>query len=229
MAVIRVASYNLHKCRGLTGPHAPERNLAVIAAMRPDIIALQEVDFRFGARPEALPRALIQDQTGLVPADISRPSGENSLGWHGQTILLRPELAQNAVVRRLPLPGLEPRGALALRLPGLTIIGVHLGLVRSSRRAQLARISAQAARIADDNIVLMGDFNEWHDERGLESLAGFRVIAPGPSYPAPLPRFRLDRIAMSRHLELLRHGVFSGAGARDASDHLPIWAEITLP
>ncbi|MBO9454296.1 endonuclease/exonuclease/phosphatase family protein [Paracoccus sp. R12_1] len=229
MAVIRVASYNLHKCRGLTGPHAPERNLAVIAAMRPDIIALQEVDFRFGARPEALPRALIQDQTGLVPADISRPSGENSLGWHGQTILLRPELAQNAVVRRLPLPGLEPRGALALRLPGLTIIGVHLGLVRSSRRAQLARISAQAARIADDNIVLMGDFNEWHDERGLESLAGFRVIAPGPSYPAPLPRFRLDRIAMSRHLELLRHGVFSGAGARDASDHLPIWAEIALP
>jgi endonuclease/exonuclease/phosphatase family metal-dependent hydrolase len=229
VAVIRVASYNLHKCRGLTGPHAPERNLAVIAAMRPDIIALQEVDFRFGARPEALPRALIQDQTGLVPADISRPSGENSLGWHGQTILLRPELAQNAVVRRLPLPGLEPRGALALRLPGLTIIGVHLGLVRSSRRAQLARISAQAARIADDNIVLMGDFNEWHDERGLESLAGFRVIAPGPSYPAPLPRFRLDRIAMSRHLELLRHGVFSGAGARDASDHLPIWAEITLP
>ena len=229
MAVIRVASYNLHKCRGLTGPHAPERNLAVIAAMRPDIIALQEVDFRFGARPEALPRALIQDQTGLVPADISRPSGENSLGWHGQTILLRPELAQNAVVRRLPLPGLEPRGALALRLPGLTIIGVHLGLVRSSRRAQLARISAQAARIADDNIVLMGDFNEWHDERGLESLAGFRVIAPGPSYPAPLPRFRLDRIAMSRHLELLRHGVFSGAGARGASDHLPIWAEIALP
>lgn len=229
MAVIRVASYNLHKCRGLTGPHAPERNLAVIAAMRPDIIALQEVDFRFGARPEALPRALIQDQTGLVPADISRPSGENSLGWHGQTILLRPELAQNAVVRRLPLPGLEPRGALALRLPGLTIIGVHLGLVRSSRRAQLARISAQAARIADDNIVLMGDFNEWHDERGLESLAGFRIIAPGPSYPAPLPRFRLDRIAMSRHLELLRHGVFSGAGARDASDHLPIWAEIALP
>ncbi|PHQ68542.1 MAG: endonuclease [Paracoccus sp.] len=229
MAVIRVASYNLHKCRGLIGPHAPERNLAVIAAMRPDIIALQEVDFRFGARPEALPRALIQDQTGLVPADISRPSGENSLGWHGQTILLRPELAQNAVVRRLPLPGLEPRGALALRLPGLTIIGVHLGLVRSSRRAQLARISAQAARIADDNIVLMGDFNEWHDERGLESLAGFRIIAPGPSYPAPLPRFRLDRIAMSRHLELLRHGVFSGAGARDASDHLPIWAEIALP
>lgn len=229
MPVLRIASYNLHKCRGLTGPHAPERNLAVIAALKPDIIALQEVDFRYGARPEALPRALIARATGLVPADITGRTGQNSLGWHGQTILMRPELAEEAVVRRLPLPGLEPRGALVLRLEKLTVIGVHLGLARSSRRAQLARITAQAARIADDHIVMLGDFNEWRDDRGLESLTGFRVVAPGPSYPAPLPRFRLDRIAMSHHLDLRRHGVFTGAGARDASDHLPIWAEIALP
>lgn len=226
--MLRIASYNLHKCRGLTGPHAPERNLEVIAALKPDIIALQEVDFRYGARPEALPRALIAEATGLVPADIVG-TGENSLGWHGQTILMRPDLAHSATLRRMPLPGLEPRGAIALRLPKLTVIGVHLGLARSSRRAQLARITAQAARIAEDNIVLLGDFNEWRDDRGLESLAGFQVIAPGPSYPAPMPRFALDRIAMSRNLNLMKHGVFSGARARDASDHLPIWAEIRLP
>lgn len=226
--MLRIASYNLHKCRGLTGPHAPERNLEVIAALKPDIIALQEVDFRYGARPEALPRRLIAEATGLVPADMVG-TGENSLGWHGQTILMRPDLAHAAIVRRMPLPGLEPRGAIALRLPKLTVIGVHLGLARSSRRAQLARITAQAARIAEDNIVLLGDFNEWRDDRGLESLAGFQVIAPGPSYPAPMPRFALDRIAMSRNLNLMKHGVFSGARARDASDHLPIWAEIRLP
>ena len=68
--MLRLASYNLHKCRGLTGPHAPERNLAVIAALKPDIIALQEVDFRLGARPEALPRRLIREATGLVPAAV---------------------------------------------------------------------------------------------------------------------------------------------------------------
>ncbi|MBC9245911.1 endonuclease/exonuclease/phosphatase family protein [Paracoccus sp. 11-3] len=226
--MLRIASYNLHKCRGLTGPHAPERNLEVIAALKPDIIALQEVDFRYGARPEALPRRLIAEATGLVPAEIVG-TGENSLGWHGQTILMRPDLAHSARLRRMPLPGIEPRGAIALRLPKLTVIGVHLGLARSSRRAQLARITAQAARIAEDNIVLLGDFNEWRDDRGLESLAGFQVIAPGPSYPAPMPRFALDRIAMSRNLNLMKHGVFSGARARDASDHLPIWAEIRVP
>nr|WP_111301850.1 endonuclease/exonuclease/phosphatase family protein [Paracoccus saliphilus] len=226
--MLKLASYNLHKCRGVTGPHAPERNLAVIRALDPDIIALQEVDFRYGVRPEALPRKLIQAETGLVPARITGTT-DSSLGWHGQTILMRPHLAQLAVLRRLPLPGLEPRGAVALRLPGLTVIGVHLGLARSSRRAQLARITAQAARISEDHIVMMGDFNEWRDDRGLESLAGFRIIAPGPSYPAPLPQLRLDRMAMSRNLDLIETGVFNTPEARDASDHLPIWARIKLP
>lgn len=226
--MLKLASYNLHKCRGVTGPHAPERNLAVIRALDPDIIALQEVDFRYGVRPEALPRKLIQAETGLVPARLTGTT-DSSLGWHGQTILMRPHLAQIAVIRRLPLPGLEPRGAVALRLPGLTVIGVHLGLARSSRRAQLARITAQAARISEDHIVMMGDFNEWRDDRGLESLAGFRVIAPGPSYPAPLPQLRLDRMAMSRNLDLIETGVFNTPEARDASDHLPIWARIKLP
>lgn len=225
--MLRIASYNLHKCRGMTGPHAPLRNLEVIAALKPDIIALQEVDFRYGARPEALPRALIREATGLVPADFTG-TGRDSLGWHGQTILMRPDLAEVAVMRRLPLPGLEPRGAVALRLPGLTVIGLHLGLMRNSRRAQLARVSLQAARIASDAIVMMGDFNEWHDDRGLEALVGFRVIAPGPSYPAPMPRLRFDRMALSQHVDLRASGVFSGAKARDASDHLPIWADIML-
>ena len=37
---LRLASYNLHKCRGMTGPHAPERNLRVIAEL--DAVSLYE-------------------------------------------------------------------------------------------------------------------------------------------------------------------------------------------
>lgn len=225
---LRLASYNLHKCRGVTGPHAPERNLEVIANLDPDIIALQEVDFRFGARPEALPRALIQKTTGLVPAPFYG-TGEHSLGWHGQTILMRPELAELAEIRRLPLPGLEPRGALAMRLPGLTLIGVHLGLMRSSRRAQLARIISQAGRIGQAELVLTGDFNEWRDKHGLEALEPMKVIAPGPSWPAPFPRLRYDRIAISPGIAIEGKGVLNSPMARIASDHLPVWADLQLP
>ena len=224
---LRVASYNLHKCRGMMGPYAPARNLQVIAELGADIVALQEVDFRMGARPEALPRAMIREATGLVPAPHLTTS-QQSLGWHGQTILVRPDLAAQASVRRLALPGIEPRGALAMRLGPLTVIVLHLGLARSSRRAQLARLAGKASAGGRD-FLLTGDFNEWRGTRGLESLDGLTVVAPGPSWPAPFPQLRYDRIALSSRLSVLGAGVYDTPLARIASDHLPIWADIALP
>jgi endonuclease/exonuclease/phosphatase family metal-dependent hydrolase len=41
---LRVVSYNIHRCIGLDGKHAPERIAAVLAEMQADIIGLQEVD-----------------------------------------------------------------------------------------------------------------------------------------------------------------------------------------
>lgn len=210
----------------MVGPYAPERNLRVIADLRADIVALQEVDHRLGDRPEALPRAMIRDATGLIPAPHPT-TGPQSLGWHGQTILIRPDLAAGASVRRIALPGIEPRGALAMHLDGLTVIVLHLGLARSSRRAQLARLAAKAAARGRE-FLLTGDFNEWRDTRGLESLDGLTVVAPGPSWPAPFPRLRYDRIALSRGLSLRGAGVCDTPLARRASDHLPIWADIAL-
>lgn len=224
---LRLASYNLHKCRGMAGPYAPERNLAVIADLRADIVALQEVDFRWGNRPEALPRAALFEATGLVPAPHLGTSGA-SLGWHGQTILLRPELAARAQMRRLPLPGIEPRGALVLRLPELTVIAVHLGLARSSRRAQLARLVAKAPALAGERIVVTGDYNEWRAARGLEALRRFSIVAPGKSWPAISPWLRYDRLALSPGVTVADCGVFDTDLARKASDHLPIWAELNL-
>ncbi|MRX51838.1 endonuclease [Paracoccus sp. S-4012] len=224
---LRLATYNLHKCRGITGPHDPLRNLAAIRAVDPDAIALQEVDFRFGARPEALPRALIERETGLVPVDLTGTT-QSSLGWHGQTILMRPDLAREVRVRRLPLPGLEPRGAVAAMLPEITMVAVHLGLTRSARRAQLARLAMQSARLGAEPTVLTGDFNEWADAKGLEALAGFQLISPGPSWPALRPQLRYDRFALSPQLEVLDQGVEAGEDARRASDHLPVWVDVEV-
>lgn len=226
---LRLASYNLHKCRGMTGPHAPERNLSVIADLNADIVALQEVDFRFGVRHEALPRGLIEDMTGLVPVAM-RGTSRHSLGWHGQTILMRRDLAAQARLKRLPLPGLEPRGAIIAMLPGLTVVGLHLGLMRSSRRAQLARIAGRLARLGGaTDIALTGDFNEWHADRGFEALEGFRILTPGPSWPALQPQLCYDRFVLSPGLSVKGHGVEAGAAARRASDHLPVWLDLDLP
>ena len=76
--------------------------------------------------------------------------------------------------------------------------------------------------------MLTGDFNEWHDDRGLEPLEPMHVIAPGPSWPAPFPRLRYDRFAVSRGIEVLGSGVWDNDTARQASDHLPVWADIAF-
>ena len=79
------------------------------------------------------------------------------------------------------------------------------------------------------DFLLTGDFNEWRGTRGLESLDGLTVVAPGPSWPAPFPQLRYDRIALSSRLSVLGAGVYDTPLARIASDHLPIWADIALP
>ena len=49
---IRVATYNVHKCRGLDGRTRPERIAHVISQLDADIVALQEILEVQNGRPE---------------------------------------------------------------------------------------------------------------------------------------------------------------------------------
>ena len=95
---LRLASYNVHKCLGMDRRRSPERIVSVLNALDADIVALQEVDHRLPPRPAALPRALIERETdfGVLPFAPEGPS----LGWHGQTMLVRRGIAVEKVRRR---------------------------------------------------------------------------------------------------------------------------------
>lgn len=229
MIGLRIASYNLHKCVGGDGRADPGRVLAVINALGADVIALQEVDRRMGARPAALPARLIEAETDFHRAPLPR-TGPDSLGWHGQAVLIRRGIRVEEG-GGLALPGLEPRGALWLRLAPegadpFMLIAAHLGLRRSDRRAQWARIAEAMRAAAPAPVLAIGDFNEWRAKRGFEALSGFEIHAPGPSFPARAPLGRLDRIVAGPGLRLSRMGVFDSPLSRRASDHLPIWADV---
>lgn len=227
---LRLASYNVHKCVGLDRRRMPERVIRVINALKADIVALQEVDLRLGPRPEALPRALIERETafGILPFAPEGPS----LGWHGQTILVRKGIAVEKICR-IVLPGLEPRGAIlaeiALPDAAFRVVGVHLGLIRRYRSMQLAAIRAAIGRRGEMPTAILGDYNDWSARGGAEALGpGFRLHAPGRSFPAAGPVGALDRIALSAGLHLTGAGVLTAAPARIASDHLPVWADIRI-
>lgn len=227
---LRLASYNVHKCVGLDRRRQPERILAVLNALDADIIALQEVDLRLPPRPEALPRGLIERETdyGVLPFAPDGPS----LGWHGQTILVRRGLSV-AKVRRILLPGLEPRGAILAELApesgGFRVVGTHLALIRRYRTMQLAAIRAAISRRDAMPTAILGDFNDWTTRGGAEALGpSFRLHAPGPSFPAARPLRALDRVALSAGLHLVNAGIHRTAPAKIASDHLPVWADVRI-
>lgn len=199
-----------------------------MASTDAQVVALQEVDRRFGRR------------TGLLDTGSLREAGYEIIqvsdladghGFHGNAVLVR----GGCEVRRrikLALPGLEPRGALLLDLEGtgwrLRIVAAHLGLLRSSRVRQFAAMSAMMDGLPEMPTVAMGDFNE----RGIgPSAMGALCDRLEPSsaigsFPAPWPALPLDRIlAWPRDL-VTSVAVHDTPDARLASDHLPVVAAL---
>lgn len=226
--IIRIASYNMRKARGLDQQRKPERTCEVVNGLAADVVVLQEADKRLGQRPAALPREMIATETDFEPVEVS--TNGTSLGWHGNAVLVRKGHTVRHV-QRLELPGLEPRGAVRVTLDigaGLTLVAAHLGLRRQNRRAQFRAINDATADVT--NCVIAGDFNEWSQRRGFEPLgARFQVHSPGRSFHAKRPLAALDRFAITNDVKLYDAGVEQGALARIASDHLPIWSELHLP
>ncbi|WP_456390490.1 endonuclease/exonuclease/phosphatase family protein [Profundibacter sp.] len=223
---LRLASYNLRKCVGLDRRRTPSRSLEVINSLRADIVALQEADRRLGKRPAALPRGLIESDSDFTPIDLDETGV--SLGWHGNAILVRRGLKVRNV-QRLSLPGLEPRGAVIAQIGPLRLVAVHLGLIRRYRLEQMAAILAALAPLDAMPTVIAGDFNEWSPARGMEPLkAQFTVHAPGLSFHAARPVAALDRFVLSPDVHLKSAGVNKSKCARRASDHLPIWADVSI-
>lgn len=227
MTPMRLASYNIHKAVGLDRRRDPGRVLDVLNSIEADVLVLQEADRRLGQRPTALPFRMIEDHTDFVPAPVAATAV--SLGWHGNAILVRRGI-EVTDPRRIELPGLEPRGAISAVIGGkLRVAGVHLGLMRRHRHGQLRQVR-QALENCPLPTAVLGDFNEWHPQAGLEEFQGeFVMHAPGKSFHAARPMAALDRIGLSKRIDFRDGGVVETELARIASDHLPVWVDIDLP
>lgn len=225
-STLRIASYNIRKARGLDQRRRPERVLQVINQLDADIVVLQEADRRMGERRPALPRRMIETETDFSLIEVA--TNGVSIGFHGNAVLMR-DPSSVAGITRLTLPGLEPRGAVVVDLAigdGLSVVAAHLGLLRRDRREQLEVICTSVGD--KTNAVVAGDFNEWSKHSGLEPLSNrFEVHAPGRSFHASRPVAALDRFAFSHGVEMKDAGVEQGRLAKRASDHLPIWSDIT--
>lgn len=229
---LKVATYNIRKAVGLDQRRNPERILAVLKEIDADIITLQEVDRRFGARVSALPLALLEAETSWMPVPLHfRPA---AIGWHGNAILVR----KGMEVRHsqpIDMPTLEPRGAVMAELSisghPLRVIGVHLDLSGLWRRKQIrALLAAIDASPRNMPTVLMGDFNQWSDSGALNELAfhHHRLVQTPKSFHTSRPVARLDRIIVSHDVHVTAADSHISPLSKQASDHLPLWASIEI-
>jgi endonuclease/exonuclease/phosphatase family metal-dependent hydrolase len=231
--MIKVASYNIRKSVGLDWKRQPSRILDILAELDADIIALQEVDRRFGSeRASSIGEDDILNRSRYNPVRFNiRPM---SLGWHGNAILVRKGITV-LDSQRIELPGIEPRGAVMADLDvegtAVRIVGMHLGLFGPNRRQQArAVLNYLERREGRHPTVIMGDLNQWNADGGcLTDFAGdHNVLAPGPSFHSSRPMLALDRIITSRDFSVEAMGVHHSALAARGSDHLPIWAKLSL-
>lgn len=227
--IIKVASYNIHKAVGTDRRYRPERILDVLSEIGADIIALQEADKRFGNKLSVLPAKLLDLQGEYVPVAYNIRRG--GIGWHGNAILIR----RTAVVldcEPLHLPTIEPRGAvladISIAGTAMRVVGMHLDLSGLRRRHQARSIMAQVHQRPALPTVLMGDLNEWRVSGGciLDLSTHFKFAATGASFHALRPLASLDRIMVSRDVNVAAAGVFNTPLSRQASDHLPVWAQL---
>lgn len=227
------ASYNIHKAVGIDRRRDPDRIIAILNEIGADVVALQEADRRFGRRETVLPLAAIEGHTPYraIPLQMK----PDSIGWHGNALLVRREIEVEHACA-VPLPTLEPRGAVRadLRLDGrrLRVVGMHLDLSGLRRRQQVRSIlSHVAACDGASPTVLMGDMNEWARHGGCfhEFQHDWHLLAPGRSFPSRRPVAQLDRIVASHDWNLVGTGVHHSALAAKGSDHLPVWARLSLP
>jgi len=248
---ITLASYNMHKAVGLDGRRDPHRVLRVLQEIDADIVALQEADRRIGGRGSTVPHELIDSHGMYKPVHLGvshkRPLQKvrqhaerllkvntRNIGWHGNAILVKHHVGLIDCTA-LELPTLEPRGAVMAELligdKPLRVVGMHLDLSGLWRRRQMrAILDAISSRPQQMPTILMGDTNEWRTVAGCLKDVGpdFHVAPTGPSFHARHPVAALDRIIVNKHVNIEAAGVHMSAVARRASDHLPIWARLSV-
>ena len=223
---VRVVVYNVRGFRD-----GFDRLVRLVGHFQPDVILLNETGGRWRLRRFAKALAL------ELAADPWAPFRRRVK----DAVLVRPpwRITEHRQHRFEGGPWMYPRGALVARLARgdarLGAISMHLGL---HPRERLAHARALAALVDDVDapIVAGGDLNEKPDGRAVGFLSErFRDAwllggdADGGTFPADEPTTRIDYLFVSEGIVVERVLVPPGPDAREASDHRPLVAELSLP
>jgi endonuclease/exonuclease/phosphatase family metal-dependent hydrolase len=239
---LRVVTWNIHKgIGGIDRRYRLERVIDALREIGPDIALLQEV-------ADDLPRSRFHDQAEMLASALGmphlafEPEHRFAMGGYGNAILSRWPLFDAARLD-LTIGTRKKRGVLRARarvrlgrrFRTVLIHNMHLGLAGSERGAQLERfLASEPFRALHDRtpVIVGGDLNDVWGSLGERYLLprGFRRSGPlVNTFPAPLPIRPLDALFVRGDLHVHRAASpLRTLLTRQASDHLPLVAELSL-
>lgn len=232
MRRLRVMTYNIRRGRGIDWKVDLGRIAAVIQSYDPDVVTLQEVDI--GRK-----RTHRTDQ----PSELAKRLGMEMLfapcihysetEQYGLATLTRLPIQSSRQIQ-LPLRyRSEPRSSLITLLGWgenhvVEVINTHLSVLFKERPGQVA---ALAAEMANEALVVAGDFNMTPWSPAYRSLRHGSFLHSATrfarTWPAPAPFMPLDHILYRGQVRVVRAEAWVGGPARTASDHLPVVVELT--
>ncbi len=231
MIRFRVATYNVHKCRGMDWRVNLPRIASVLSDMDADAVAVQEV---FASQALRMAEILQMQQVFGAARSIA---GEQ----YGNAVFTRLAVATTEEYD-LTVDAREPRACLRVELNlqpncSFQFFAVHLGTSFFERRHQADKLVSREVLERDDvkgARIVAGDFNEWTRghatnllSRHLRSADLAVHLRRSVTYPGLLPFLKLDHIYYDPGFTLSRMHLHRTRTSLAASDHLPLIAEFT--
>jgi endonuclease/exonuclease/phosphatase family metal-dependent hydrolase len=242
--MVRLLTYNVHRCVGTDRRLDVGRVAEVIAAQSPDIVALQEVDVG-RARTGGVDQAhQIARRLGMAfHFNAAFKVEEEQFGDAILTTLPERLVKAGPIPGHPRIPQLEPRGAVWVEIETaegvLGVINTHLGLVPREQRLQASALAGKdwaLAGASDAPLVLVGDMN------ATPRSAAYRILAAGmaearraapfshraPTFPSTFPVLAIDHVFASDKVVIDAVRTPLDPLSRLASDHLPLIVDLSL-
>lgn len=195
---LRLVAYNIHHGEGMDGKLDLGRIAKVIAAEKPDLVALQEVDKvckRSGGVDQAAELAKLLKMEHRFGKFMDYQGGE-----YGMAVLSRFPI-EKTVIHKLP-KGAEPRIALevVVKSPGwpgkFSLVGIHNDWIKEPLRVKQIEVLQEGLKDRKHPVVLAGDFNAKPESDSLLKLekSGWKMLREGRknTWSASEPKVEID-------------------------------------
>ncbi|NED96906.1 metal-dependent hydrolase [Phytoactinopolyspora alkaliphila] len=239
---VRVMSFNIHHGVGLDGRLDLRRVADVIEQEDVDVVGLQEVDRHFSERSDFVDQAawLARELNMHVVygANIDRDPlnpGEPRRQYGTAILSDRPILDwENTYLPRYE--GHEQRGLLRARIVvrgvPVQVYNTHLQHNDAAERLEQSEAIKDIIGTPDESVVLLGDLNATPEAPEITTLLDDLVdaweeagVGDGYTIPSEGPNRRIDYVLTSGDVVARSAAVVT----TDASDHLPVHADLLLP